>query len=682
LFEAETEMGNKHKIVFQPSGRQGEVDDGVSVLAAAQEFGVDIVNLCGKQTSCGKCKIKLSIGNHAKFGMTVTDECLSPWVADEEKHINEAERADHMRLSCQAKVLSDVVVYVPEESRGVSQIVRKSASKRQISINPAVKKYYVEMEPPTIDEPLGDFERIVRALDKRYQLGKDLTIDYRTLLDIPNVVREAGWKVTVTVWWEKEVQKIEPGDTTDNQLGLAIDVGTTSVAGYLCDLRNGKVRAIASVMNPQTLYGEDIMSRITYHMTTEGGLERMHKAIINEGINRIVENVCADIQCKPEDILEMVLVANTAMHHIILNLNVEPLGLSPFPPVIHRFIDIKPRELGIKMNPGGNVHILPNEAGFVGADNMGVLIAEEPYNQDQNLLLIDIGTNAELVLGTRGKLVSASCPTGPAFEGAQIKFGIRATPGAIEHVKIDPVTFEPEYRVIGVDEWLPYKGDEANAPDYIKPKGICGSAIIDVMAELFRTGLMLKSGYFNMNLDTPRLRMHGDEPEYVLAWAKETSIGKDIVVTVGDVRAIQMAKGALYAACKFLMMRHNIKEVDKVILAGAFGSYIDKKQALIIGMFPDIDLNKVFAIGNAAGDGARIALLNKDKRWEALQIAPTVEYLELSTLDDFIKEFGNAMPFPHIEDEFPHLREFMAERLDAPDMQPICFDAEREDDDE
>jgi len=675
-------MGKKHKIVFQPSGRQGEIEEGASVLAAAQEFGVDIVNLCGKQTNCGKCKIKLSTGTHAGFGMTVTDECLTPWVDDESKHINEAERADDIRLSCQARILSDVVVYVPEESRGVSQIVRKSASKRKISINPAVKKYYVEMEGPTIEEPLGDFERVVRALDQKYQLGKDLTIDYRTLMDVPNVVREADWKVTVTIWWEKEVQKIEVGDTTDNQLGLAIDVGTTSVAGYLCDLKNGKIRAVASLMNPQTLYGEDIMSRITYHMTTEGGLGRMYKAIIDEGINRIVENVCADAECKPEDILEIVLVANTAMHHIILNLNVEPLGLSPFPPVIHRHIDIKPRELGIKMNPGGNIHILPNEAGFVGADNMGVLIAEEPYNQDLNLLLIDIGTNAELVLGTKGKLVSASCPTGPAFEGAQIKFGIRATPGAIEHVKIDPKTLEPQYQVIGIDDWLPYQGDEADAPDYIKPKGICGSAIIDVMAELFRSGIMLKSGFFNMDLDTPRLSMNGDEPEYVLCWADETSIGKDIVVTVGDVRAIQMAKGALYAACKFLMKQHNIKEVDKVILAGAFGSYIDKKQALIIGLFPDIDLDKVYAIGNAAGDGARIALLNKDKRWEAEEIAPTVEYLELSTLDEFISEFANAMCFPHIEDEFPHLREFMAERLDAPDMAPILFDADREDDDD
>jgi uncharacterized 2Fe-2S/4Fe-4S cluster protein (DUF4445 family) len=312
-------------------------------------------------------------------------------------------------------------------------------------------------------------------------------------------------------------------------------------------------------------------------------------------------------------------------------------------------VDVKADRFGIDILPAGNIHVLPIEAGFVGADNVGCLIADEPHKKKKVTLLIDIGTNGELVLGNREKLISCSCATGPALEGAQIEFGMRAAPGAIERVKIDPVTLEPIYKVIGNDRW-------SNGEMNMQAKGICGSAIIDVIAEMFKAGILKKNGQINMELQSPRLRKSDKGVnEYVLAWKHETSIDQDVVVNQKDVRAIQLAKGALYSGCLIMMRKLGIKEFDRLAVAGAFGSHIDKIEAMVIGMFPDCDLKKVDYIGNAAGDGARIALLNVDKRKEANEIARRVEYVELALEEDFNDRFGEAMQFPHMFDAFPHL---------------------------
>ena len=620
-------------MVFQPSGRKGEVAGGKTVIEASRELGIEIESLCGGVRNCGKCKIKLVEGD------------LSPFTDEEAKFITELERKEGYRLSCAAQIKGDVLIHVPEESRPEGQVVRKEATERPFELKPAVTLFFVELSPPSLQDPLGDFDRLKKVLSERYQLH-DLEIGYPTLLKVSRVLREGNWKVTAAVWMEEEIIDIKPG-RVDEIYGLAVDIGTTTIAGYLCNLRSGKVIATESMMNPQMTYGEDVMSRITYVMThPEEGLEKLHRSVIN-GLNRLIKTITKKNHLSPEDILELTVVGNTAMHHLFLRINPEYLGVAPFPPAIHRSVDMKARDLGLKVNPSANVHLLPIEAGFVGADNVGVLIAEEPHHQDEMVLIIDIGTNGELVLGNRNKLISSSCATGPALEGAHIKFGMRAAQGAIERIEIHPETLDVRFQVIGNS----------------KATGICGSGIIDAAAELYRNGILDKSGRFRNEIKSSRLRVVDETTEFVIAWQNETSIGKDITITQKDVRNIQLAKSALYTGAKMMMRRLGIKKLDKVILAGAFGSTIDPEKAMVLGMFPDCDPKHVNAVGNAAGDGARAALLNREKRLEADEIARKVEYLELTIEADFQKEFVEALQIPHMKDSFPHLKGIVRDEI-------------------
>jgi uncharacterized 2Fe-2S/4Fe-4S cluster protein (DUF4445 family) len=646
----------KHKVIFQPSGRRGEVDDGVTLLEAAQALGVDIEALCGNKKVCGKCKVRIEEGYFEKDNIESGMAHLSPLTEDEKKHIK-PEDGPGIRLSCSARVHGDVKVFVPERSRAGKQVVRKAAKELSIPLDPAVKKYSVELTPPTLhDMTTGDHERLLAALKENYGLS-GLTIDYLVQKGLQDILRRGQWKVTATVWMDREVIKVEPG-FVETCYGLAVDVGTTTCVGYLTDLSTGRVINTESMMNPQVPYGEDVMSRITYAMSNPDGLATMQKAII-KGLNEIIERIVAEVRKDGPDpghaVDDMTIVFNTAMHHIFLGFNPEYIGRSPFIPAVQNSLDIRARDIGLKINPSAYVHVLPIEAGFVGADNVGVLIAEEPYNQDEMVLIIDIGTNGELLLGNRERVCSTSCATGPAFEGAQIKFGMRAAPGAIEVVRIDPETKEPQYKVIGKTDWHSHL-------EKIDAKGICGSGIIEVVAEMFKAGIIDKSGRFVKGLDTPRVRLDSDgKPEYVLAWAEETSINTDITVTQADVRALQLAKGALYAGAKLMMKRLGIKKLDRVILAGAFGSHISREASLTLGMFPDCDIEKVYAVGNAAGDGARMALLNRGKRAEADERARWVEFIEIATDPTFEKEFMQAMHIPHMKDRFPNLKALLSE---------------------
>jgi uncharacterized 2Fe-2S/4Fe-4S cluster protein (DUF4445 family) len=650
-------MSKKHKVIFQPSGRRGEVEEGKTILEAAQSLGVDIEALCGNKKVCGKCKVRIEEGYFEKDNIDSGMAHIFPAVpsADELKHIK-PEDGPGIRLACQCEVRGDVKVFVPERSRAGKQVVRKAAKELTIKLDPAVKKYNVELKAPTLhDMTTGDWERVLTFLEEDYGL-KGLTFDYLVLKDLQDVLRKGEWKATVTVWMDKEIIKAEPG-FVDASYGLAVDIGTTTCVGYLTDLNTGKVVNTESMMNPQVPYGEDVMSRITYAMSNPGvGLETMQKAII-QGLNEIVERVVTEIKKDgphPGYVIDdLTIVFNTAMHHIFLGLNPEYIGRSPFIPAVQNSLDIKARDLGIRINPAAYIHVLPIEAGFVGADNVGVLIAEEPYNQDEHVLIIDIGTNGELLMGNRNKVCSTSCATGPAFEGAQIKFGMRAAPGAIETVEIDPLTKDPRYKVIGKADW-------SSHIEKMNVKGLCGSAIIQVVAEMFKAGIIDKSGRFVMDLCTPRVRKDADgKPEYVLAWASETSIGQDVTVTQADVRALQLAKGALYTGAKLMMKRLGITTLDKVILAGAFGSHIDREASLMLGMFPDCSMDKIYAVGNAAGDGSRMALLNRGKRHEANERARWVEFVEIATDPAFEKEFMMAMHIPHMKDKFPNLKELL-----------------------
>jgi len=648
-------MTRKYKVIFQPSGRRGEIEEGKTILEAAQALGVDIEGLCGNKKVCGKCKVRIEEGYFEKDNLESGMAHLSPLTDSENKHIK-PEDGPGIRLSCNAAIHGDIKVFVPERSRAGKQVVRKAARELTIALDPAVKKYNIVLTPPTLhDMTVGDYERVLQSLKDNYGLT-GLTFDFLVLRDLQPVLRAGAWNATATVWMDREIIKVEPG-FVEQSYGLAVDIGTTTCVGYLTDLDTGKVVSTESIMNPQVPYGEDVMSRITYAMSNPEGLATMQQAII-AGLNDIIVRVAAEIGRKGPNpgfvIDDLTIVFNTAMHHIFLGMNPEYIGRSPFIPAVQNSLDIKARDLGIQINPGAYIHVLPIEAGFVGADNVGVLIAEEPYNQDEMVLIIDIGTNGELLLGNRARVCSTSCATGPAFEGAQIKFGMRAAPGAIETVNIDPKTREPRYKVIGKADW------HTNIAK-VNAKGLCGSGIIEVVAEMFKAGIIDKSGRFVMDLGTPRVRKDADgKPEYVLAWAEETSIGADITITQGDVRALQLAKGALYTGAKLMMKRLGIEKLDRVILAGAFGSHINREASMVLGLFPDCEIEKVYAVGNAAGDGSRMALLNRHKRTEANERARWVEFVEIATDPLFEREFMMAMHIPHMKDKFPNVKALLA----------------------
>ena len=669
-------------VIFQPSGRRGEVPKGITIIEASRLLGVDIEALCGEKKVCGKCVVRIEEGNFEKYGIQSNMSHVSPWQEEEEKFVNDERREKGFRLGCVATVEDDILVFVPEESRAGKQVVSKAARDIFIEHNPAVKLYYVKVDPPSFEEPTGDFERICRGIERDYGLN-NLTIDLFALRQLPDALRNGKWEVTVSVWNDKEVIRVRPG-RHEHAYGLAIDVGTTTVAAYFCDLTNMEVIDTVSMMNPQCKYGEDVMARITYHMTTPDGLQRMSDDII-EGTNELIDKAIANtfppkkkvkkkkgekgpdeyvevpeegktyLRLNREDIEDITIGFNTAMHHIFLSLNPEHVGMAPFPPVIHHSLDIRARDMGVKINPSSYMFVLPIEAGFVGADNVGVLIAEEPYKHEENQLIIDIGTNGELVLGNRHKLISSSCATGPALEGAQLAFGMRAAPGAMERIEIDRETKEVDYKVIGRDAWRKF-----SEPKDMKAKGICGSGILDLLAELYSSGIVSKSGVFNKKAleGHPRFRINPDnkQPEFVLAWAEESSIDRDIVVTQKDIRQIQLAKGALYAGCKLMVNRMGLEKVDKVKIAGAFGTHVDRTKALVMGLFPDCEIEMIEGVGNAAGDGCRAALLNVKKRVEANWCSRNVEYIELTVEGSFQQEFMEAMQLPHMSDEFPHLK--------------------------
>jgi uncharacterized 2Fe-2S/4Fe-4S cluster protein (DUF4445 family) len=678
---------DKALVIFQPSGRRGEVPKGITLIEASRLLGVDIEALCGEKKVCGKCLVRIEEGYFEKDNIQSSMSHLSPWQKEEGKFITAQGKEQGHRLACCAKVQGNVLVFVPEESRAGKQVVSKAARDINITHNPALRLYYVEVEKPSFEEPTADFERICEALEREHTL-KDLKVDIMALRKVSAALRKGNWKVTVSVWNDEEIINIRPGKVED-YYGMAIDIGTTTVAGYLCNLRTMEVLDTVSMMNPQCKYGEDVMARITYHLTTADGLKRMSDDII-EGLNSLVEKAVQAthppkkkkkkaeseavdwseempedwveeeqieegktyLRLAKEDIEDITIGCNTAMHHILLQLEPEYVSKAPFPPVNHCPLDIRARDLGININPSSNIFVLPNEAGFVGADNVGVLLAEEPYKKDELQLIIDIGTNGELVLGNKKKLISSSCATGPALEGAQLAFGMRAAPGAIERIKVDPETHEVDYKVIGREAWRAY-----SKPEEMKAKGICGSGILDLLSELYISGVINKAGMFSEEQKSDRYRLNPDtgQPEFVLAWAEETSISKDVVVTQKDVRQIQLGKGALYTGCKLMMRRMGVDKVDKVKIAGAFGTHVDRTKALIMGLFPDCQVDKILAVGNAAGDGCRAALLDRKKRIEAKWVSRNVEYIELTVEEDFEKQFMQAMQIPHMKDSFEHL---------------------------
>jgi uncharacterized 2Fe-2S/4Fe-4S cluster protein (DUF4445 family) len=633
------------QVVFLPSNRRGTVERGSTLSEAAVRLGEGIESICGGRGVCGKCKVRILQDTLDEHGVDSGSEHLSHMDAQEERSAERMSFRPDERMACRARAEGDLVLFVPEESRRARTALLKGIRDRTPEMLPAIRKIYTELSSPDGDSPPGAWDRLAADMENRFSL-QALAVDPAALQALPAALEKEEGKITATVWQDREVIRVEPG-YRETACGLAVDLGTTTVAAYLCDLRSGELLATESVINPQVEFGEDIMTRVAGAAET-GVLHRMQRETVR-AVTRMAQEMTGRLSLTPEDIAEAVVAGNTVMHHIFLGLDVQSLGRTPFSPVLSRSVTVRARDLGLGILPSAPVHMLPIEAGFVGADNVAVLLAEEPHTQDEVLLIIDIGTNGEIVLGNRNRLLCASCATGPAFEGGCIRFGMRASPGAIERVRIAPGTLDVSFRIIEHP-----RGSGEHAGEALRARGICGSGIIDAAAEMLAAGIIRPDGRFNKSIESPRLRRDAEgRPEFIIARAEETSIGQEICVTQGDIRAVQLAKAAILAGCRILLERLGREKPDRVILAGAFGTEIDRERALAMGLFPDCGLEKISAVGNAAGDGARIALLNRDKREEADRIARRVEHVSLTTDPGFTKIFIDAIAFPDPSDGRP-----------------------------
>lgn len=645
-------MRDTVKVVFTPSGRRGSFPVNTPLLHAARVLGVDIDSVCGGRGLCGRCQIVCAEGSFAKHQIESQSSHLSPLCATEVKYgERKAPLVNGRRLSCHTLLLDDVVIDVPPESQVHRQIVRKEAEYRDIELDPATRLYYVQLEEPDMHVPKGDLQRLIETLQQDWQLP-NLGCDSHLLKTLQPALTEGKRGISVAVHKNQQIIALWPG-FRDRAYGVAVDVGSTTIAAHLCDLSSGEVLASASLMNPQIRFGEDLMSRVSYVMMHPEGAGEM-TTVIREALNQLFVEVARQIDAGVGDIVEITLVANPVMHHILLGISPVELGGAPFALTTDAAVEVPATEMGLTINQGGRLYVLPCIAGHVGADTAGVILAEEPQNQDKMTLLVDVGTNAEIVLGNRHRLLACSSPTGPAFEGAQISCGQRAAAGAIERVRIDPQTLQPRFKVIGSDLW----SDEDGFAEAIVGHGvtgICGSGIIEVVAEMYLAGIVTVDGIIDGALisRTDRVIQNDRTWSYVLHSPENDEA--PIVVTQNDIRQIQLAKAALYAGVKLLMDHIGTVTVERIRLAGAFGSHINVQHAMVLGLIPDAVLEQVSSAGNAAGTGARIALLNLQSRDTIENLVNNIEKIETAMESKFQDYFVDAMAFPNKTDPFPNL---------------------------
>lgn len=646
-------MIDQAMVVFTPSGKRGSFPLGTNVLQAARELGVDLDSVCGGRGLCGRCQVHCASGEFSKHNIVSRQENLSEATRVEARYqrIN-GDFAEGRRLGCQATIQGNLVIDIPADSQVHRQVIRKDLDHANITVNPAVKLYVVDVQQPDMHDPSGDLRRLKQALTIEWGLT-GLNANLAILRELQQTLRKGDWQVTVAIHDSGDILGVWPG-FKEAIYGVAIDVGSTTIAAHLCDLSSGQVLASNGAMNPQIRFGEDLMSRVSYVMMNPGGEADMTDAVIG-AINDLLRAVSTISGILPEDILELCFVANPVMHHLLLGINPVELGGAPFALTTDESLQLSADEMGIRVHPLAKAYLLPCVAGHVGADTAGVVLSEQPQSMDAMTLLVDVGTNAEIVLGNRERLVACSSPTGPAFEGAQISGGQRAAPGAIERVRIDPVTLEPRFSVIGSDTW---SNDEnfANDTATVGVTGICGSGIIEVVAEMFLAGIIDSDGVINGELAERNPRIQASERTFSYLLYQGSQMGDVTVrITQNDVRQIQLAKAALYAGIRLLMDRLAIDRVERIRLAGAFGSHIDVKYAMVLGLIPDCDLDQVGSAGNAAGTGALMALLDKDARTEIEQVVRRIEKVETAVEPDFQQHFVEAMAFPHKTAAFPEL---------------------------
>jgi uncharacterized 2Fe-2S/4Fe-4S cluster protein (DUF4445 family) len=589
-------------IDFEPIGRRGEFSGELSLLECARELSVDLVSICGGGGSCERCKVQVVAGK------------VSPLSDAEEFALTSKELEQGYRLACMAYPLGDVKLHVPPESFTAPQRTQVEGLNVDVPPEPMIQSVYLELQRPTLEHSLADTDNLLKALTaKGIEIG---VIDFRVQRILPVQLREHDWKVKVGIRGDEIVAL---GSPDIKWLGLAVDIGTTKIAGYLIDLENGKTLASKGVMNPQIPYGEDVISRIVAASNSDAGAAKL-QILLADALSELAADLSNEIGANPSDIVEAVVVGNTAIHHLFLGLPARQLGIAPYLPVLDSEIDVKARDLGIDIAPGGYVHLLPNIAGYVGADHVAMLLATRIDEAKETVLAIDIGTNTEICLTHQGKMTSVSCASGPAFEGAHIKFGMRAAPGAIEHARWKEARLE--LQTIGSEE----------------PVGICGSGLLDIVAQLRMTGIVGRNGRMT---EHPLVQNEDGDKEFVLA---ERSGLDPITITQKDIRELQLAKAAIRLGIVALVEEADLSEdqIQRVIIAGAFGSYIDVESAIMIGMLPELPLERFEQVGNAAGTGARLALVSKSERQKARQIAADDGYIELARMPEFTTRFAEA----------------------------------------
>ena len=639
-------------VVFTPSGRRGRFPVGSSLLQAGRSLGVDIDSVCGGRGICGRCQVLVSEGEFAKHGLVSSADHLSPVSQVEHDYCATQPLAEGRRLSCCAQVQGDVVIDVPSSSQVHKQVVRKEAEAHDIHLDPLIRLYFVEVQEPDMHDPSGDLRRLEDALEFEWGLT-DLSCDIIVVQQLQTALRNGGWKVTVAVHAGKQIMAVWPA-LHEKAYGLAVDVGSTTIAAHLCDLSSGEVVASAGVMNPQIRFGEDLMSRVSYVMMNPGGEVEM-TAAVREALNTLAVEVTQRVGALPTDILEATFVGNPIMHHLLLGINPVELGGAPFALATDRSITLWASEINFAVHRNARIYVLPCIAGHVGADTAGVILAERPDLDSPVTLLVDVGTNAEIVLGNNQRMLACSSPTGPAFEGAQISCGQRAAPGAIERVRIDSATLEPRYKVIGCDLWSDDPGFAAAVADS-GVTGVCGSGIIEALAEMYLAGIIRHEGTIDGNVAARTPRVQADGRTFCYELVPATAEKPALRILQNDVRAIQLGKAALYAGVRLLMERMGVDTVDRIRLAGAFGSHIDVKYAMVLGMIPDCVLSEVSSAGNAAGTGARIALLDQRARGDIEALVRRVEKIETAVEPRFQEFFVEAMALPHLTDPFVELR--------------------------
>lgn len=644
-------MQSGHKIAFSPSGKRGEAGEGKDILQVARDIGVGIETSCGGNGQCGKCQVSISEGSFSKFQIESSLAHVSDLTSAEKQHQKTGYLREGYRLACCTKVLGDVVVDVPAFSQAQKQMVRKSTSLANVEVQGNIDLYEVLLAEPNMHDQDGDGQLLKKALWFEHAFS-DINIEFPVFRDLQAALKEGNRRLVVAIRDRSVVAVFPKNDNAPTELyGLAFDIGSTTIAGHLVSLKSAKVVASGGVMNPQIRFGEDLMSRVSYIIMNEGGLANMNGVLL-EAINDLVDELIKEAGINKNWVLESVFVANPVMHHIFLKIDPSLLGVAPFVLATNEALYLDSNEIGLKFAKAAKSYILPCIAGHVGADAASVVLSTEIEKRSGWTLSVDIGTNAEIVLANKERIFACSSPTGPAFEGAQISSGQRAAIGAIERVKINRETLEPSFKIIGCDYWSD-EPEFAEATADITVSGICGSGIIEVVAELYLSGIISQDGVFDASLAEQTERLVSQGRTYAYRLYKDTV---DILVTQNDIRQIQLAKAALYAGAKLLFDKAKITQPDRILLAGAFGSHINVEQAMVLGLIPDCKLSEVVSVGNAAGDGAIKALLNIQAREHIEALVRRIYKVETATEADFQRYFIDAMAIPNKTDPFTELQ--------------------------